>query len=94
MVHPFILILYRKNLRLSRDFFVFLLTKNSNYDIIKKVKSHHRLFQVYQMIMVVSLAPSWEVISMTLTEFCQIVDTVCNITVAVVAVLAYLNNRK
>jgi hypothetical protein len=38
---------------LSRDFFVFLLTIKSIYAIIKKVKSHYRLFQVYQMIMVV-----------------------------------------
>jgi hypothetical protein len=46
------------------------------------------------MIMVVSLAPSWEVISMTLTEFCVLIGTVCNIVATVVAVLAYLNNRK
>jgi hypothetical protein len=93
-VRPFILILYRKNLCLSRDFFVFLLTKSSIYDIIKKVKSHYRLFRVYQMIMVVSLAPSWEVISMTLTEFCVLIGTICNVVATVVAVLTYIKNNK
>jgi hypothetical protein len=47
----------------TKRFFVFLLTIKSIYVIISKVKSHYRLFQVYQMIMVVSKAPRVEGIS-------------------------------
>jgi hypothetical protein len=46
------------------------------------------------MIMVVCLAPRREVISMTLDNFVQVIRLICDVVIAAVAVLTYLNTRK